>query len=80
MDPYPAIAHETTPNGAPAAGFSGVTFKLLGPLEVLKDDRDCAPTAPKVLQLLGMLLLQAGTAVLQIANQNPQNVLALLRQ
>jgi DNA-binding SARP family transcriptional activator len=63
MDPYPAIAHETTPNGAPAAGFSGVTFKLLGPLEVLKDDRDCAPTAPKVLQLLGMLLLQAGTAV-----------------
>jgi DNA-binding SARP family transcriptional activator len=40
-----------------------VSFSLLGPLEVRKGGQDFAPTAPKVLQLLGMLLLNAGKAV-----------------
>ncbi|MDV6011616.1 AfsR/SARP family transcriptional regulator [Haloechinothrix sp. LS1_15] len=38
-------------------------FTLLGPLEILHHGRDCAPTAPKMLQLLAMLLLRAGRVV-----------------
>jgi DNA-binding SARP family transcriptional activator len=37
-----------------------VRFTVLGQLEVLKDGVDHAPTAPKVLQLMGMLLLRPG--------------------
>ncbi|HYN93815.1 MAG TPA: AfsR/SARP family transcriptional regulator [Pilimelia sp.] len=40
-----------------------VRFRLLGPLEVVKDGRDHAPTAPKVAQLLAMLLLRPGRLV-----------------
>jgi DNA-binding SARP family transcriptional activator len=40
-----------------------VEFTLLGPLQVIKDGRDCAPTAPKVLQLLALLLMRAGRLV-----------------
>lgn len=40
-----------------------VRFTLLGQLEVLKDGIDCAPRAPKILQLLAMLLLRAGSVV-----------------
>ncbi|WP_092528552.1 AfsR/SARP family transcriptional regulator [Amycolatopsis arida] len=40
-----------------------VSFTLLGPLEVRKDGRDHAPTAPKILQLLAMLLLRPGKVV-----------------
>ncbi|MEX5717409.1 AfsR/SARP family transcriptional regulator [Geodermatophilus maliterrae] len=40
-----------------------VRFTVLGRLEVLKDGVDHAPTAPKVLQLMGMLLLRPGRVV-----------------
>nr|WP_084037638.1 AfsR/SARP family transcriptional regulator [Haloechinothrix halophila] len=40
-----------------------MTFTLLGPLEIRKDNQDYAPTAPKILQLLAMLLLRAGEVV-----------------
>ncbi|SFT36077.1 DNA-binding transcriptional activator of the SARP family [Actinopolyspora lacussalsi subsp. righensis] len=38
-------------------------FTLLGPLEVLKHGEDHAPTAPKPLQLLAMLLMRPGKVV-----------------
>lgn len=40
-----------------------VLFTLLGPLEVLKNGVNHAPTAPKILQLLAMLLMQPGKVV-----------------
>ncbi|CAA9415413.1 MAG: hypothetical protein AVDCRST_MAG66-2342 [uncultured Pseudonocardia sp.] len=40
-----------------------VTFTLLGPVEILKDGVDHAPTAPKVLQLMSLLLLAPGRVV-----------------
>ena len=40
-----------------------VRFSLLGPLEVRKNGIDYAPTAPKVLQLLAMLLIRPGQVV-----------------
>ncbi|OZM71934.1 SARP family transcriptional regulator [Amycolatopsis antarctica] len=63
----------------PAPGT--VSFTLLGPLEVLKNGQDFAPTAPKMLQLLAMLLLRPGRIV-QIdsiiqelwANEPPRSV------
>ncbi|HXV92091.1 MAG TPA: AfsR/SARP family transcriptional regulator [Pseudonocardia sp.] len=42
---------------------SDVTFRLLGQLEILKDDVDHAPTAPKILQLVGLLLMSPGRVV-----------------
>lgn len=42
---------------------NSVTFTLLGPLQVIKDGQDYAPTAPKMLQLLAMLLLRPGKIV-----------------
>ncbi len=48
--------------GLPTAA-TAVTYKLLGPLEIWKDGRDHAPTAPKILQLLAMLLLHPGKIV-----------------
>lgn len=50
------------------AGFAGQPnggphFTLLGPLEVRKDGEDHAPTAPKVLQVLAMLLMRPGKVV-----------------
>jgi len=38
-------------------------FTLLGPLEVRRNGRDYTPTAPKVLQVLAMLLLRPGKVV-----------------
>jgi DNA-binding SARP family transcriptional activator len=38
-------------------------FRLLGPLEVHKDGRDVAPTAPKVMQLMALLLFRPGRVV-----------------
>jgi SARP family transcriptional regulator, regulator of embCAB operon len=38
-------------------------FRLLGPLEVRKDGRDVAPTAPKVMQLMALLLFRPGRVV-----------------
>ena len=40
-----------------------VRFRLLGPLEVLKEGRDYAPTAQKVMQLLAMLVIRPGKIV-----------------
>lgn len=40
-----------------------VRFTLLGPLEVRMNDVDYAPTGPKVLQLLALLLMRAGQVV-----------------
>lgn len=40
-----------------------VRFTLLGPLEVVKDGVDHSPTAPKVLQLLAMLVVNPGRVV-----------------
>ncbi|AFR09510.1 transcriptional regulator, SARP family protein [Nocardiopsis alba ATCC BAA-2165] len=56
------------PYGAPVPLFPGafvrkreesVNFTILGALEILKDDRECTPKAPKVLQVLALLLLRA---------------------
>lgn len=38
-------------------------FKLLGGLEIINDDRGCAPTAPKVRQVLALLLLCSNQVV-----------------
>lgn len=40
-----------------------VTFKVLGPLEVIRDGVDHAPTPPKVLHLLAMLVIRPGKLV-----------------
>jgi DNA-binding SARP family transcriptional activator len=42
---------------------AGVSFTVLGPLEVLRDGVDYAPTTPKVLQLLAVLVLRPGKMV-----------------
>lgn len=55
------VAGNDTVFGDPDA--NAVTFTLLGPLEIRKGCQDYAPTAPKILQLLAMLLLRAGEAV-----------------
>ncbi|HKN55893.1 MAG TPA: AfsR/SARP family transcriptional regulator [Amycolatopsis sp.] len=48
----------------PAAGpAEDVRFTVLGPLEVLRDGVDYAPTTPKVLQLLAILVLRSGKVV-----------------
>ena len=46
-----------------SANEGEVRFRLLGPLEVVKDGADYAPTAPKVMQLLAMLLMRPGKTV-----------------
>jgi SARP family transcriptional regulator, regulator of embCAB operon len=40
-----------------------VKFRILGPLEILKNGRECTPTAPKVLQVLALLVLRANRIV-----------------
>jgi DNA-binding SARP family transcriptional activator len=45
----------------PADG--GVHFSVLGPLEVLRDGVDYAPSAPKVLALLAVLVMRPGKMV-----------------
>jgi DNA-binding SARP family transcriptional activator len=40
-----------------------VRFSVLGPLEILRDGVDYAPRAPKILQLLAMLVLNPGKMV-----------------
>lgn len=56
------LPHLSNDGGLPTAE-TAVTYKLLGPLEIWKDGRDHAPTAPKILQLLAMLLLHHGKVV-----------------
>src|SRR3982074_1371494 len=41
----------------------GVRFTLLGPLAMLRDGTDHAPTTPKVLQLLALLVMRPGKIV-----------------
>jgi SARP family transcriptional regulator, regulator of embCAB operon len=45
------------------ASDNEVTFTLLGPLEVVKNGNNYAPSAPKILQLLAMLLMRPGKVV-----------------
>lgn len=52
----PLRGYAAEPQGA-------LTFSLLGPLEVLREGHDYAPTAPKMLQLLALLLLRPGRIV-----------------
>ncbi len=50
-------------HGLGGARNTQVTFTLLGPLAVLKNGQDCTPTAPKIMQLLAMLVLRPGKVV-----------------
>lgn len=47
----------------PPSGSATLTFTLLGRLQIVKDGIDHAPSAPKVLQLLGLLLMRPGSVV-----------------
>ncbi|RZQ61141.1 AfsR/SARP family transcriptional regulator [Amycolatopsis suaedae] len=47
----------------PLTGPDEVTFTLLGPVEVLRDGADHAPTTPKVRQLLALLLTRPGEVI-----------------
>lgn len=58
-----ASALGSSSSGARDDRGDAVTFTLLGQLEVLKEGRDLAPTAPKILQLLAMLLTRPGRVV-----------------
>jgi DNA-binding SARP family transcriptional activator len=51
--------------GGPDRTITGgqIAFTLLGPLEIRKGDVDHAPTAPKVLQLMAVLVLNPGRVV-----------------
>ncbi|MFD9894015.1 BTAD domain-containing putative transcriptional regulator [Amycolatopsis sp. NPDC059027] len=67
--------------GAADPSGSDVRFTLLGPLEVLRDGVDHAPTTPKILQLLALLVLRPGKMVHSDsiiaelwANQPPRSV------
>lgn len=55
MSPF----HDDDPDRAPHE----VRFRVLGPLEVVKEGRDHAPTAQKVMQLLAMLVMRPGKVV-----------------
>lgn len=61
LDSTAGPAHTADP--AHTARDGAVTFTLLGQLEVLKDGEDLAPTAPKILELLALLLTRPGRAV-----------------
>lgn len=52
---------DSTPSRADPA--ERLRFALLGQLEILKDGIDHAPTAPKVLQLMALLLMRPGRVV-----------------
>ncbi|SFB25243.1 DNA-binding transcriptional activator of the SARP family [Amycolatopsis marina] len=65
---HPEVVVSSKPEIAAARHFddepSGVvTFTLLGPVEVRKGGQDYAPTAPKMLQLLALLLMRPGKIV-----------------
>lgn len=61
----PEIGDERSTPTLKIAGRTGsaVSFTLLGPVEVRKDGNNHAPTAPKVLQLLALLLMRPGQTV-----------------
>jgi DNA-binding SARP family transcriptional activator len=54
---------ERRTEGSHGSRESGVRFTVLGPLEVLRDGLDHAPTTPKVLQLLAVLVTRPGRMV-----------------
>ncbi|MEQ4303826.1 AfsR/SARP family transcriptional regulator [Plantactinospora sp. B6F1] len=41
----------------------GLRFKVLGPLEVFRGEHECTPSAPKLLQVLALLVLHANRIV-----------------
>lgn len=43
--------------------MGSISFEVLGPLEVIREDRKCTPTAPKVCRALALLLLRANYVV-----------------
>ncbi|WP_199753768.1 AfsR/SARP family transcriptional regulator [Amycolatopsis sp. WAC 01375] len=55
--------HGSAPNPIPASPASPVRFTLLGPLELVRDGIDYAPTTPKLLQVLAMLVMSPGKIV-----------------
>ncbi|MGH3648457.1 MAG: AfsR/SARP family transcriptional regulator [Micromonosporaceae bacterium] len=66
MNPEPAAwgrLEDPSYGEAFSAAPGAVSYRLLGPLEIRKDGKEYTPTAPKILQLLAMLLLQAGKVV-----------------
>lgn len=55
--------HGSAPNPIPVTPASPVRFTLLGPLELVRDGIDYAPTTPKLLQVLAMLVMSPGKIV-----------------
>ena len=55
--------HGSAPNPNPDLSASPVRFTLLGPLELTRDGIDYAPTTPKLLQVLAMLVMSPGKIV-----------------
>ncbi|MEU3626836.1 AfsR/SARP family transcriptional regulator [Amycolatopsis coloradensis] len=55
--------HGSAPNPNPDLSASPVRFTLLGPLELVRDGIDYAPTTPKLLQVLAMLVMSPGKIV-----------------
>jgi SARP family transcriptional regulator, regulator of embCAB operon len=58
MTSRPAMPFRGSPEGAHDRA-PALTFRVLGPLEVLRDGEPCTPTAPKQRALLALLLLHA---------------------
>ncbi|WP_086837981.1 AfsR/SARP family transcriptional regulator [Amycolatopsis kentuckyensis] len=68
---------ERRTEGTRSAPRQGVRFTVLGPLEVLSDGVDYAPTTPKILQLLAVLVMRPGrmihidTLIRELWSENP---------
>ncbi|WP_116049823.1 AfsR/SARP family transcriptional regulator [Amycolatopsis palatopharyngis] len=59
----PGGLDDTSSRAAPKPPEHVVSFSILGPVEVLKNGIDYAPTTPKILQLLAMLIARPGKIV-----------------
>jgi DNA-binding SARP family transcriptional activator len=55
--------HDSAATPNPDLSASPVRFSLLGPLELVRDGIDYAPTTPKLLQVLAMLVMSPGKIV-----------------
>ncbi len=55
--------HSSASHPTPGVPASPARFTLLGPLEVVRDGIDYAPTTPKLLQVLAMLVMSPGKIV-----------------
>lgn len=58
-----AVSRDAGRHGGVAGDDGIVHFAVLGPVEAVKSGDDYAPTAPKLLQLLAMVILRAGRPV-----------------